>query len=69
LGHAFDQAFFAYLIGDLGDDDGLTIFVESFDAGFGAHHEATASGLVGFVDSGFAVNDSVRREVGSFDDV
>ena len=50
-GDALDQAGFVYLIGNFGDDDGLAVFVESFDGGFGAHHEAAAAVLVGFEDS------------------
>ena len=45
LGHALDQAGFVYLVGNFGDDDGLAIFVEGFDGGFGAHHEAAAAGV------------------------
>ena len=69
LGHALDQTLLAYLIGNFGDYDSLPIFVEGFDAGFGAHHEASTSGFVGFEDSGFAVDDSVGREIRALDDV
>ena len=66
---AFDEARFVYLIGNLGDDDCLAIFVESFDGGFGAHHEAATAVFVGFEDSTLAVNDSGGGEVGAFYDL
>ena len=40
-------------------------FVESFDGGAGAHHEASAAGAVGFEDSGASVNDAAGGEVGA----
>ena len=51
-GDALDQAGLVDLVGNFGDDDGLAVFVEGFDGGFGAHHEAAAAGSVGFEDSG-----------------
>src|SRR5208282_6310 len=66
---ALDETGFIYLIGNFGDDDGFTVFVELFNTGFGAHHEAAASGAIGFVDSSFAVDDSSGGEVRAFDDL
>ena len=60
LRDALDQARLVDLIRNFGDDDGLAVFVEGFDAGLGAHHEAAAAGLVGFENSSLAVDDSVR---------
>ena len=51
LRDALDQARLVDLIGNFGDDDRLAVFVESFDAGLGAHHETAAAGSVGFDDS------------------
>ena len=65
LRDALDQARLVDLIGNFGDDDGLAVFVESFDAGLGAHDEASAAVLVGIHDSAAAVNDSGSREIGA----
>ncbi len=51
LRDALDQARLVDLVRNFGDDDGLAVFVESFDAGLGAHHEASAAVLVGIHDS------------------
>src|SRR5579872_3510066 len=66
---ALDQNRLVYLIRNLGDDDGLAIFVDVLDGGFGAHHEAPAACAVGFENSGAPVNDSSRREVGALDEL
>ena len=63
LSHAFDQASFVHLIRDLRDNDGLAVFVESFDCRFSTHHEAAAAGAVGFEDSTAPVNDASSGEV------
>ena len=65
LRDALDQASLVHLIRNFGDDDGLAIFVDVFDRGLGAHHEAAAAGAVGFEDSGAAVNDAGGREIGA----
>ena len=65
---ALDEARFVYLIGNFGDDDGLAIFGDVFDGGFGAHHEAAAAGAVGFEDSGASVNYSGGGEVWALDE-
>src|SRR5580704_3203444 len=66
---ALDEPGFVDLVRNFGDDDGFAVFVELFDASFGAHHKAATSAAVGFVDSGFAVNYSSAREVRAFDDL
>src|SRR5580704_8559756 len=65
---ARDEAGFVYLIGNFGDDDGLTIFGNIFDGGFGAHHEAAAAGAVGFEDSGASVDYAGGGEVWALDE-
>ena len=65
LRDALDQARFVYLIRNFGDDDGLAIFGDVFDGGFGAHHEAAAAGAVGFEDSGASVDDAGGGEIGA----
>ena len=60
---ALDQARLVDLVRNFGDDDGLAVFVESFDAGLGAHHEASAAVLVGIHDSARAVNDAGGGEI------
>jgi len=37
LSDAFDEDGLVYLVGNFGDDDGLFIFGDVFDGGFGAH--------------------------------
>src|SRR5580704_12998069 len=69
LSHALDQAGLVHLIGNFGDDDCLAVFVEGFDGGFGAHHEAAAAVFVGFEDSTLAVDNSGGREVWSLYDL
>ena len=69
LGDAFDQDRLVHLIGNFGDDDGLAIFVEGFDRGLGAHHEAAAAGAVGLENSGAAVDDAGGGEVGALDEL
>ena len=59
---------FVYLIRNFGDDDGLFIFGDVFDGGFGAHHEASAAGAVGFENSGAAVDDAGGGEVWSLNE-
>src|ERR1035441_10636232 len=63
LRDALDQAGLIHLIRNFGDDDGFAIFAEGLDGGFGAHHEAAATGAVGFENSSAAVNDAGGREV------
>ena len=65
LRDALDQDGLVYLIGNFGDDDGLAIFVEVLDRGFGAHHEASAAGAVGLENSRAAVDDAGGREIGA----
>ena len=52
LGDALDQARLVHLVGNLGDDDGLAVFVEGLNGRLGAHHEAAAAVLVGVDDPG-----------------
>src|ERR1700733_10819594 len=68
LRDALDQTRFVYLIGDLGDDDGLAVFGNVLDGGFGAHHEAAAAGAVGFEDSGASVDYAGCGEVWALDE-
>ena len=63
LRDALDQAGLVDLIRNFGDDDGLAIFVEGFDARLGAHDEAAAAVLVGVHDSAAAVNDAGGGEI------
>ena len=65
LRDALHQARLVDLVGNFGDDDGLAVFVESFDAGLGAHHEASAAVFVGIHDSRLAVNNSGSGEIGA----
>jgi hypothetical protein len=69
LRDAFDEAGFVYLIRNFSDDDGLTVFGNIFDGGFGAHHEAAATGAVGFENSGASVDDAGGGEVGALDEL
>ena len=65
FGDTLDQPRLVYLIGNLGDDDGLTVFVDVLDSCSGAHHEAAAAVSVCFEDSALAVNDAGSGEVGA----
>ena len=65
LRDALDQTRLVDLVRNFGDDDGFAVFVESFDAGLGAHHEAAAAVLVGIDDSAAAVNDAGGGEIGA----
>ena len=47
MSDALHQPRLVHLIRNLGDDDGLTIFIESLDRGLGAHHEAASASAVG----------------------
>jgi len=69
LRDAFDQPRFVHLIRNFSYDNSLPIFIESFDGGFGAHHEAAPAVFVGFEDAALAVNDSCRGEVWSLYDL
>ena len=63
LRDALDQARFVDLIRNFGDNDGFAVFVESLNAGLGAHHEAATSVFVRIHDSAAAVNDSSGGEI------
>ena len=65
LRNALDQPRLVDLVRNFGDDDGFAVFVESFDAGLGAHHEASAAVLVGIHDSRLAVNNAGSGEIGA----
>ncbi len=41
IGDALDQTRLVHLVWNLGDDDGLPVFVDVLDGGAGAHHEAS----------------------------
>src|ERR1700689_2444882 len=62
---ALDQIRLVHLVRNFGDDDGLAIFAEGFDGGFGAHQEAAAAGAVGFENSRAAVNHAGSRKIGA----
>jgi hypothetical protein len=66
---AFNQAGFVYLIGNLGNDNGLTVFADVFDGGLGAHHEAATAGTVGFENSGASVNYAGGGEIRALDEL
>src|SRR5580704_17142767 len=68
LCNPLDEPLLADLIRNLGDDNGLAIFVEGLNACLGPHHEAAAASSVSFEDSRFAVDDAVGREVRAFYD-
>jgi hypothetical protein len=57
-----------YLVGDLGDDDGLApglgVF---FDVAFATQHDAATAGLVRFAHALRTVNDAPRGEVRALD--
>src|SRR3984957_19317320 len=63
-GDIFDQTRFVHLIGELGDDDVLTILAALFDGYFGAHLEGAAAGLVGLLDAFAAVNVAGGGKIG-----
>ena len=65
VGDALDEARLVHLVGNLGDDDRFFVFGEVLDGGLGAHHEAAASGAVGFGDAAAAVDESAGGEVGA----
>src|SRR5437868_7933924 len=65
LSDSLYQPRFVHLIGNLGDDDSLAIFVEGFDAGLGSHHETASTIFVGIHDSRAAMNDAGGREIGA----
>ena len=64
LRHAFDELGLVHLVRNFSNYDGLAIFGEIFNRRFGAHHEAAASGSVGFKNSTLAVNDAGCGEIG-----
>ena len=63
LRDALDEDGLVHLVGNFGDDDGLAIFVDVLDGGFGAHHEAATSGAVSLENSAAAVDDSGSRKI------
>ena len=79
VGNAFDLLVVGHLrdlldhlalvhhIGNLGDDDGLVSLVVHLDFRLGAHHDAAAAGLIGFLDAAAAHDDAAGREVGTLD--
>ena len=60
------QARLVDLVRDLGDDDLLAVAapLRLLDLAARAHDDAAASGAVGLLDAGVAVDDAARREVG-----
>src|SRR5262249_52982306 len=68
VGNALLQRRLVYLVRDLGDDDGLTVFREVLDRSLGAHGETPASVFVGVENPRLAMNDPRRREVRTFYD-
>src|SRR5258706_2017785 len=69
LGDAFDEYGLVHLIRNFGDDDGLAVFVDVFDGGFGAQHEAATAGAVGFEATGASVDYAGGGEVGALDEL
>ena len=70
LGHAFLQGLFVHLIGQLIDDDGLSLAaVYVFEMAFGPHDHAAATGAVTFLHATDAVNNAGGGEVGCRHDV
>src|SRR6202035_2994145 len=68
LGDTFDEDGLVYLIRNLGDDNRLAVLGDVFDGGFGAHHETSAAGAVGFEYTGTSVNDAGCGEVGALNE-
>jgi hypothetical protein len=64
---SLDELGLVDLVGDLGDDDGLTAAGDVFDAALGAHHEAATAGAVGVGDVGLAEEEAAGGEVGPLD--
>src|SRR5258708_13816593 len=69
LSDTLDQLCLVHLVRNFMDDDGLAVFCEVFDGGFGAHHEAAAAGAVGFANSGATVDYAGGGGVGALDEL
>ena len=69
LGDAFDQAGLVDLIGDLLDDDRLTVLADVFDFRPRAYLNGAAAGEVGLLNARTAVDGGGRGEVGTGQDL
>ncbi|SPU80184.1 Uncharacterised protein [Brucella suis] len=65
FGHLLDHRGLVHLIGNLGDDNGLTVATHRLDCGAPAHDDRAAPGRIGGIDAVAAQNDTARREIGT----
>ena len=64
---ALDERGLVDLVRDLADDDGLAAAGDLLEAALGAHHEATATGVVGLREIAATVEEAAGGEVGTLD--
>ena len=63
VGDALDELHLVYLVGNLGDHDGLPAAGDVLDGALGAHQEAAAAGAIGLGNAAAPVDEAAGREV------
>ena len=64
FGNALNESGLVDLVGDFGDDQRQLVLGDVFGGHLGAHHKASAAGVVGLRDAGAAIEETAGGEIG-----